>query len=253
MDIILYNIIAAIACLILGYLFGSFPTAIIIGKVFYKQDPREFGSKNAGGTNAARLWGKKVGAIVIIIDMIKTLSPIYICWAILTFVPFGDKPLMADSMSRFAGLDTGYVVRWSAYWLASLGASLGHCYPLFANFKGGKGAASGMGTWCTTSWCLGLIPAVGIYYLILKIKRYMSLGSIIIPFIITFLYATWSVLCLTKVVAGYETFVSFGNTLAIDWVAAIVLFLQGILIVIRHSENIKRLKNHTENKTYWVK
>ena len=137
MDII-YNIIAAISCIILGYLAGSIPTAIIIGKVFYHQDPREFGSKNAGGTNAGRLWGKKVGFLVIIIDMIKTIIPVWICWAILTFVQFGENPLMAPTLTRLTDGDAGYMIRWSVYWLAPIGAILGHCYPCFANFKGGK-------------------------------------------------------------------------------------------------------------------
>ena len=84
MDII-YNILVALICLIFGYLIGSVSFAIIIGKVFYHQDPREHGSKNAGGTNAGRIWGKKVGLLVIILDMIKTIIPMWICWAILTY------------------------------------------------------------------------------------------------------------------------------------------------------------------------
>ena len=103
MDIILYNIIAAICCLFLGYIFGSIPTSIVIGKVFFHQDPRDYGSKNAGGTNSGRLWGKKVGFIVIVLDMIKTIAPIWICWAILTFVPFGSKPLIATITNFYNG------------------------------------------------------------------------------------------------------------------------------------------------------
>ena len=91
MDIILYNIFVPIICLIFGYLCGSFSFSIFIGKVFFHQDPRNYGSKNAGGTNAGRLWGKKFGLLVITLDMLKTILPMWICWAILTFVPFGEK------------------------------------------------------------------------------------------------------------------------------------------------------------------
>ena len=72
MDII-YNILVALICLIFGYLIGSVSFAIIIGKVFYHQDPRELGSKNAGGTNAGRIWGKKVGLLVVIKQLIISL------------------------------------------------------------------------------------------------------------------------------------------------------------------------------------
>ena len=253
MDIILYNIIAAILCLILGYLFGSFPTAIVIGKVFYHQDPRDFGSKNAGGTNAGRLWGKKVGFIVIVIDMIKTIIPIWICWAILTFVPFGDKPLMATTLNRFAGLDGDYVIRWSVYWLASLGTVIGHCYPIFANFRGGKGVSSTMGVIATSSWLIGFIPGLIIYLLILKIKKYVSLASIVTPFIMGTIYLTWSILCLTGVVRGFETLPCYGPTIAVDWFGSLVIFILAFFVLFKHSSNIERLKNGTERKIKWMK
>ena len=88
MNILLLNILVSLIILIFGYVFGSIPTAVWVGKIFFHQDPRDYGSHNAGGTNAGRLWGKKVGFCVIMLDMIKTIAPLYISWAILTFVKF---------------------------------------------------------------------------------------------------------------------------------------------------------------------
>ena len=85
MDIILYNIIIGFVSLILGYFFGSIPTGIIIGKVFFHRDPRQEGSKNSGGTNVGRLFGKKIGLLVIILDMIKTIIPLIIVYSIIKF------------------------------------------------------------------------------------------------------------------------------------------------------------------------
>ena len=252
MDII-YNISAIIFCLILGYLLGSFPTAIVIGKVFFKQDPREYGSKNAGGTNAGRLWGKKIGFLVIVIDMIKTLIPIWICWAILTFVPFGDKPLMATTTARIAGADADYYIRWSVYWLAPIGAILGHCWPCFANFKGGKGVSCVMGTLICTSWMVGFIPGL-LYLLILKIKKYVSLASIITPFICATFFWVWAIICMCNPSFGqYATLAGYGSTIYIDWVAATVVTVMAAIVTIRHIGNIKRILNGTERKISWMK
>ncbi|MBR2505547.1 MAG: glycerol-3-phosphate 1-O-acyltransferase PlsY [Bacilli bacterium] len=252
MDIILYNIIAAICCLFLGYIFGSIPASIVIGKVFFHQDPRDYGSKNAGGTNSGRLWGKKVGFIVIILDMIKTIAPIWICWAILTFVPFGSKPLIATITNFYNGSNKEYIIQWPVYWLAPLGTIVGHCWPVFASFKGGKGVSSFMGIACGTSWLVGFLPGLS-YLLFLKAKKYVSLASICEAVIIPICFWIWSILNLTGVVKGIEWLPSYGLTLNINYVAAIVVTIMGILVIIRHHENIKRLKAGNERKITWMK
>ena len=88
MNILVINILAVLFCLILGYLFGSIPTAVVIGKVFFHKDPRDYGSHNAGGTNAGRLFGKKIGFLVIVLDMLKTIAPMYLVCVLLTFIKF---------------------------------------------------------------------------------------------------------------------------------------------------------------------
>lgn len=252
MDIILYNIIAAICCLLVGYIFGSIPTSIVIGKLFFHQDPRDYGSKNAGGTNSGRLWGKKVGLIVIIIDMIKTIAPIWICWAILTFVNFGEKPLMQSIQDGFHYVDTTYVIRWSVYWLAPLGTIVGHCWPIFAGFKGGKGVSSFMGITCGTSWLVGFLPGLS-YLLFLKWKKHVSLASIAEAVLLPITFWTWAILCHFNVLTGFEWLATYGATLRIDFVAATVITIMGIIVIIRHHENIARLRNGTERKITWMK
>ena len=176
MDINLINILTAFICIIFGYLCGSFSFSIIIGKVFYHQDPRKFGSKNAGGTNAGRLWGKKIGFLVIVLDMIKTIAPMWIAWAILTFVPFGDKPLIASTAVYYTEANKDYIIQWPVYVLVNLGCFLGHCWPCFDHFKGGKGVSAFMGMILGSTWGFGWVPSVIFYFPTLKKCRYVSMG-----------------------------------------------------------------------------
>ena len=135
MDIILYNIIVGFVALILGYFFGSIPTGIIIGKVFFHRDPRLEGSKNSGGTNVGRLFGKKIGLLCIILDMIKTVIPLIIVWSIIKFSSL-NQALIDNFGSGLWNNGVLYV------YLAPLGAMIGHCYPVFAKFNGGKAVAT---------------------------------------------------------------------------------------------------------------
>ena len=103
-----------ILCILLGYLLGSLPFALIIGKVFYHTDIRQYGSGNLGGTNAGRVLGKKAGISVIVFDVLKVVLAIAI----------------ATQVSKVAGIWTG------------LACCIGHCYPVFAKFHGGKAVST---------------------------------------------------------------------------------------------------------------
>lgn len=253
MDIILYNILVALVCLIFGYLMGSIEFSIIIGKVFFHQDPRDFGSGNAGGTNAGRLWGKKVGLTVIILDMIKTIIPMWIMWALLTFIPFGDKPLVASTTIYFSTEVSNYVIQWPVYLLANLGAIFGHCWPCFNNFKGGKGVSAFMGTILAASWGLGW--ALGIFYfLFLKKTKMVSLTSILMGCFVSLVTWIWVILVMTHVIPhGYEWIVCYGDTINVSsFVYAIVITIMSGLMIWRHKANIQRLKAGTERKITWM-
>ena len=111
------QILLTLLCMLLGYLLGSIPFALVIGKVFYKTDVRQHGSGNLGGTNTGRVLGAKAGLSVIVLDILKVVAAI---WA-------------ASYVSTTAALLTG------------LCCCIGHCYPVFAHFKGGKAVATMFG------------------------------------------------------------------------------------------------------------
>ena len=251
---ILFNILAALFCLFLGYIFGSIPTAVWIGKIFFHRDPRLEGSKNAGGTNAGRLFGKKVGLIVIIIDMLKLIIPVWISFLMLTYIRFGEKALcpLPNDYNAF-GISYDYIVGWPVYWLTILGCTLGHCWPIFASFKGGKGVSCFMGTMCGTTWLLCLLPAT-FYFIFLKITKKVSLTSMLTAGLLSFITWIWAILLMTGVIPeGFYLFPMYGPTLMPGWLFSTCVTLCAILVVIRHSENIKRLREGTERTITWMK
>ena len=142
-----------------AYLLGSLPFSVWIGKVFYKKDVREFGSGNAGATNTWRVLGWKAGLPVLILDITKGFSA--------TFLPYFFPSLIADP-------------EWFL-WLRILcgsSAALGHIYPLFAGFRGGKAVATLLGV------VVGLMPmaAMGslvVFILAFGVFRMVSLGSVL--------------------------------------------------------------------------
>ena len=264
MNILSINILVPFICLIVGYVFGSIPTAVWVGKIFFHQDPRNYGSHNAGGTNAGRLWGKKVGFLVILLDMIKTIAPLYICWAVLTFAKFnyshisdasysGMLPLIADVKTFYTDANSLYVIQWPVYWLAPLGCMIGHCWPMFAKFKGGKAASNFMGITVMSSWMLGFLP--GFFYLgTLKWKKYVSLSAILQAIFVSIITWTWALLVMFKVIPGDLAWLPmYGPSLNPNWVYATVVTIMGIVMICRHHENIARLRAGTERKITWMK
>ena len=139
-----------ILCLVLGYFIGCLQTAYIVGK-FKKMDIRDHGSGNAGTTNTIRVLGMKTGIIVFVCDVLKAVAAYWMAVYI-----FGD-PL--------AGMYSG------------LGTILGHNFPFFMNFRGGKGVASSLGIILSTDWLVALMTfAVGIC--VVATSRYISLGAL---------------------------------------------------------------------------
>jgi len=138
--------------LLIGYLLGCFQTAYIVGKMIRKIDIRKFGSGNSGTTNAIRVLGWKLGAVTFFTDIIKAIIAV-----ILVRIIFGDLVY--------------------AYY-AGIGVILGHVWPVFLKFKGGKGIASSIGVMLALEPILGLIMMV-IMALAVILSKYVSLGSIL--------------------------------------------------------------------------
>ena len=109
-----------ILLILLGYLYGSIPFALVIGKVFYNTDVRESGSGNLGGTNAGRVLGKKAGISVIVLDALKAVIIFY--------------------LSSYLSLK--FNLNPDIKYLAGLACIFGHCYPIFAEFRGGKAVST---------------------------------------------------------------------------------------------------------------
>jgi acyl phosphate:glycerol-3-phosphate acyltransferase len=195
-----------ILVLFLAYLIGSIPSGLIIGKVFYKTDIREHGSGNLGGTNTFRTLGVKAGLVVTLADILKgTLAA-----ALPALLTTDMNPL-----------------------LAGVFAVVGHTYPIFAGFRGGKAVATSGGVllFCAPFMFITLLAA---FFISLYITKYVSLSSIIAG-VTGVLYALIS-----------------GFILEWDIPLLIVILLLASFVIYRHRANIKRIINKTEPKIKWL-
>ena len=246
MNIYLINALIALAAIAVGYFVGSIPTGVIIGKVFFHQDPRDLGSHNSGGTNIARSFGKKFGVLVIFLDMIKALIPVFVIWSICQFTPLNEYMNWGVQVGNSV---IGGGKTW--YWLAGLFSAIGHCWPIYIHFKGGKAVACFMGLNCFTSWIQFVLSGFS-YLFLAKKTKYISLTSIIVSGIAA--VVAWTIFVIEVSVPsdvfntsiflwsfGFEPFIKYGFEYAIMDTAITVL------LILRHKTNIKRLKNHTES------
>ena len=198
-----------ILSIIIGYFLGSIPFALVIGKVFYKKDIRQFGSGNLGGSNAGRVLGKKAGLSVMTLDVLKVTITILLA----SFLENKDSVLVA----------------------AGVAAAIGHCFPIFAKFKGGKAVATMYG------FLFGM-DLIGGY----------SFWIFFVP-LFTFL----AVLYITKIVALSSVMSAVVNTIFIYFVIGSKTLALGSLIftivmIIRHRANFERILKHEENKISWM-
>lgn len=242
MDIIFVNLLTLLASVLVGYLLGSIPNGVIIGKIFFGKDPRDFYSHNSGGTNSGRVLGKAMGIVVTILDMLKAITALFSMWAFL----------------QFAGLESYYL--WGSYdsrpifyYLCALFAVIGHCYPLYIHFKGGKAVASTLGI--NGSISLILLAADLTFFLFLLKKKMVSLSSICTSITVTL--TVW-VIAIVSICIGFDSnMLSFSFGLIsfpkIGFELAVTDTLLTILLIYRHKANIVRIKNGTESKVSWIK
>ncbi|MEY8325439.1 glycerol-3-phosphate 1-O-acyltransferase PlsY [Lachnospiraceae bacterium 54-11] len=208
-----------VICLIIGYAFGLFQTAFIYGKL-HGIDIREHGSGNAGTTNTLRVLGTKAGLIVLAGDIIKCILAIVISGLI-----FGvSHP------------DEIYLLKL----YAAAGAILGHNFPFYLHFRGGKGIAATAGL--ILSFHIAFLPmGVIIFFGTFFLTHYVSLGSLLV----------YAGLMIEMVVVGQAGL--FGASQAVLNELYIVTALLTILAYYKHRENIGRLLKGTERKTYLTK
>lgn len=208
-----------IICIVIGYVFGLFQTAFIYGKI-HGIDIREHGSGNAGTTNTLRVLGTKAGLIVLAGDIIKCILAIVLC------------SVLFDASHP----DEIYLLKL----YAAAGAILGHNFPFYLGFKGGKGIAA----------TAGLILAFHPYFIIMGVvlffgtfftTHYVSLGSLLV----------YAGLMVQMVVSGQMGL--FGSSQPILIEMYVITGLLTILAYYKHRENIKRLLKGEERKTYLTK
>lgn len=206
-----------ILCLLIGYVFGCIQWAYIIGR-FKGIDIRKEGSGNAGTTNAARVMGKKVGAAVLVLDYLKSL----ICL------------LLVGALFGSSHYDMVYLLKMWAF----AGLVLGHDYPFFMNFKGGKGVAVIAGF--VFGFNISLFPPALITFLIpVLVTHHVSLGSLIV-------YPVTFILVVLETAAGWYHL----ENAAMGIELCVIMGLLVLLAFYQHRGNIKRLRNGTESNTY---
>jgi glycerol-3-phosphate acyltransferase PlsY len=204
----------AVSALLFAYLLGSFPSAVWIGKLFYSVDVREFGSGNAGATNTFRVLGKRAGIPVLLLDILKGWVAVNMTFYLLDDAP-GSEPYI--NMQIVLGI----------------AALMGHIFPVFAGFRGGKGIATLLGIMLAIQPKASAI-AILVFLLVFLVSGFVSLSSMAagfsFPFIIMVLFKSCVIPSLL-----------------------IFSFLIAVLILITHQKNIERLLKRQESKTRLLK
>ncbi|MGD1848684.1 MAG: glycerol-3-phosphate 1-O-acyltransferase PlsY [Salibacteraceae bacterium] len=197
-----------IVALLLAYLLGSIPTAVWVGKVFYKIDVREYGSGNAGATNTFRVLGIKAGIPVLLFDVFKGCAAV-------SFVRF---------FTDYHPDSAAYVNFQLALGVCAL---LGHIFPIYVGFRGGKGIATLLGIMIAVHYQAAL-SAAGVFLVIFLSTRYVSLGSMLaavsFPFIVIWVFHS-----------------------RIPSLIIFSLFI-AIMVLVTHQKNIERLLKKEESK-----
>ena len=181
----------------ISYLMGSIPFGLILTKIFLKKDIRKVGSGNIGATNVLRAGNKAIGYLTLILDVIKAVIPVL-------YIKFKFPELI---------------------YISSLSVFIGHVFPVWLKFKGGKGVATYVGILFSINYILGIVFVFS-WLIIFFISKYSSLGSILSSIII-------------------PIFIFFNSSYENEYFFIIIF----VLILYTHRENVKRLINKEESKT----
>ena len=192
--------INALLVVVIGYLLGSISSGVLLSKAIMKSDIRTQGSGNAGTTNMLRIHGKGMAAITFLCDTLKGVIAVFV-----------GKAMVGGEVGGVLGV---------------LGAVLGHNYPIFFGFKGGKGIATSFGSLLFV-FPLQALAAFTVFLILVGITHYVSVGSIV---------AAFTLPALVLLTTPYHPII---------W--SIMVFL-GAMVIYRHKSNIVRLLHHNENK-----
>jgi len=202
------DVLKTLAALGLGYLLGSLNTSMIVGKI-YGTDITSHGSRSAGLTNTLRVLGKTAAAFVLIGDILKGIAACLIGLSLGVYAQSGEA---SDCVSLLA---------------AGAGAVIGHNWPVYFAFKGGKGALTAAAVMFMVNWLMALI-SLGLFVMVIAATRYVSLGTI----------------CASIFFVALSFVPAFGST----FYFRIFACLMAAIIIFKHRDNIRRLLSGTENK-----
>lgn len=210
--------IAFILIAIVSYLLGSLNFGVILSNHVKKDDVRNHGSGNAGTTNMLRNYGKGIALMTIIGDMLKVFIAIAVAFLIVRYTP---ALLGSTGEISLQSLDANMFIKS----LAGFFCVLGHIFPCYFRFKGGKGVATAGGMVFAIDWRIALI-LLAVFIIIVAVTKYVSLGSIIMAIL-------------------YPVFIFiFHRSIVLTVIAAVFT----VVVIAAHKENIKKLIHHTESK-----
>lgn len=212
-------------CVLIPYLLGSLSFSVIVSKGLYHQDIRKFGSGNAGMTNVLRTFGKKAAALTIVGDIGKGIV------AVLLAKWFFQSSL-ASQQSYFLGAIFGI-------YLAAFFAVIGHVYPVYFGFKGGKAVSVATGTIVAISPVM-VFPLVVVFFGVLAVGKMVSLSSICCA-------------AAYPVVTFFYYFVVQQSSMSVILTATVGAAIMGALVIWLHRANIQRIRNGTEYKFFQKK
>lgn len=205
---------------IIAYLIGSINFSVILSKKMAGFDIREKGSGNAGSTNMLRAVGKKAAALTLVCDILKGVVSIFLAMILGNIIQNVDKELLVQ--------------------IAGIAVVLGHTFPIFFGFKGGKGVATSLGVLILSNWQIGLICLV-FALVLMALTRMVSLGScaaaVLFPVLTLFINDNYTVL-------------TDGKNGNVYFIYSVIL---AIIVLYNHRSNIKRILNGTENKLSFKK
>ena len=194
---------------LLGYFIGAVPFAFVIGKLFFHVDVRKHGSGNLGGSNTGRVLGKKAGLAVMTLDILKV-----------TLVVF-----LSAMISKHP----------NAMALGAVSAAIGHCYPVFLKFRGGKAVATMYGFFFGLWVCAGYSP----------VTFFLPLVTFLV---VLYLFKIVALSSMSSAVAGVIYIWCVSDNPSVTVAAAIF----ALLIILRHRENMRRMIQGNENKIHWM-
>ena len=211
---------ALLLCAVVAYLLGSISTAIIVTRVMGKRDIREMGSGNAGATNVLRSQGKTAALLTTVGDLLKSILAVLAGRLILRHL--GGGVLSPELLSLYGAYTAGFF------------CILGHLYPIFFGFRGGKGILATLGMMLMLDWKVALI-CLGIFIVVVLIWRMVSLGSVI---------AAFSMAVLTWV---FRAFV-YGQPPQVVALCTVMASIIALLLIYKHIPNLRRIAQGTERK-----